>query len=477
MPSSRASTKVIVIGGGGTLGSSTALHLLRAGYTPSNITVLDTYPIPSAQSAGNDLNKIMGVRIRNPVDKQLSLEARDMWRNDEVFKPYFHNTGRLDCAHTSESIASLRKSYEAILKAESGLEKTHHWLSTEDEILARAPLLDRQQIKGWKAIYSEDGGWLAAAKAINSIGQVLKEKGVTFGFGRAGSFKKPLFDEDGATTIGIETVDGTQYFADKVVLAAGAWSPTLVDLEGQCCSKAWVYAHMQLTSAEAAEYKECPVVYNSELGFFFEPNEKGVIKVCDEFPGFTRFKHHQPYGASSTKLISVPRSHAKHPTDTIPDESDASIRRAISAFLPRFKQKELFNRALCWCTDTADANLLICEHPKWKNFILATGDSGHSFKILPNIGKHVVELIEGTLAEDLAESWKWRPGSGDPLISRRAAPARDLSGLPGWNHEEPSDDDKDVKDVAVSLASVKIGENMAEKVVEDGGRVGVKVLA
>lgn len=95
MPPSPASTKVIVIGGGGTLGSSTALHLLRAGYTPSNITVLDTYPIPSAQSAGNDLNKIMGIRIRNPVDKQLSLEARDMWRNDEVFKPYFHNTGRV----------------------------------------------------------------------------------------------------------------------------------------------------------------------------------------------------------------------------------------------------------------------------------------------------------------------------------------------------------------------------------------------
>lgn len=53
----------------------------------------------------------------------------------------------------------------------------------------------------------------------------------------AGSFKKPLFDEDGTKAIGIETVDGTQYFADKVVLAAGAWSPTLVDLEGQCCSK------------------------------------------------------------------------------------------------------------------------------------------------------------------------------------------------------------------------------------------------
>jgi sarcosine oxidase/L-pipecolate oxidase len=95
MESSRKTTKVIVVGGGGTMGSSTALHLIRNGYTPSNITVLDTYEIPSAQSAGNDLNKIMGIRLRNPVDVQLSLEARDMWRNDPLFKSFFHNTGRV----------------------------------------------------------------------------------------------------------------------------------------------------------------------------------------------------------------------------------------------------------------------------------------------------------------------------------------------------------------------------------------------
>lgn len=95
MASSRTTTKVIVIGGGGTFGSSTALHLLRSGYTPSNITVLDTYQFPSAQSAGNDLNKIMGIRVRDKATIQLSMEARDMWRNDELFKPFFHNTGRV----------------------------------------------------------------------------------------------------------------------------------------------------------------------------------------------------------------------------------------------------------------------------------------------------------------------------------------------------------------------------------------------
>lgn len=95
MASARATTKVIVVGGGGTIGSSTALHLIRAGYTPSHITVLDVYPFPSAQSAGNDLNKIMGIRVSSPVEMRLSLDAADMWKNDGLFQPFFHNTGRV----------------------------------------------------------------------------------------------------------------------------------------------------------------------------------------------------------------------------------------------------------------------------------------------------------------------------------------------------------------------------------------------
>jgi len=93
MTHSRASTRVVIVGGGGTMGSSTALHLIRSGYTPSNITVLDVYPIPSLQSAGYDLNKIMSIRLRNAVDLQLSLESLRMWKNDELFKPFFHNVG------------------------------------------------------------------------------------------------------------------------------------------------------------------------------------------------------------------------------------------------------------------------------------------------------------------------------------------------------------------------------------------------
>ena len=102
----------------------------------------------------------------------------------------------------------------------------------------------------------------------------------------------------------------------------------------------------------------------------------GIIKVCDEFPGFTRFTQHQPYGAKTSQRISVPRSHTRHPTDTIPAASEETIGEAIETFLPDFKGKPRFNKTLCWCTDTADSNLLVCAYPGWKGFYIATGDSG-----------------------------------------------------------------------------------------------------
>ena len=46
----------------------------------------------------------------------------------------------------------LKQAYQALLDAGAGLETTTEWLDSEDEILKKMPLLDREQIKGWKAV-------------------------------------------------------------------------------------------------------------------------------------------------------------------------------------------------------------------------------------------------------------------------------------------------------------------------------------
>ena len=57
MPTALREDSTIIIVGAGTWGCSTSLHLARRGYT--NVTAFDPFPVPSAISAGNDINKVL----------------------------------------------------------------------------------------------------------------------------------------------------------------------------------------------------------------------------------------------------------------------------------------------------------------------------------------------------------------------------------------------------------------------------------
>jgi glycine/D-amino acid oxidase-like deaminating enzyme len=54
---------------------------------------------------------------------------------------------------------------------------------------------------------------------------------------RSGTFDCPIIDERTGRCQGVITKDGTKHLADRVVMATGAWTPSLVNLENQCVSK------------------------------------------------------------------------------------------------------------------------------------------------------------------------------------------------------------------------------------------------
>lgn len=39
---------------------------------------------------------------------------------------------------------------------------------------------------------------------------------------------------------------------------------------------------------------------------------------------------------------------------------------------------------------------------------MATGDSGHAFKVFPIIGEKIVDAIEGRLDPELRDLWRWK---------------------------------------------------------------------
>ncbi|WVQ85130.1 hypothetical protein IAT38_007295 [Cryptococcus sp. DSM 104549] len=422
-------SKILIVGGGGTIGSSTALHLARRGYT--DVRLLDIFQNPSLNSAGNDNNKMAGDDSAG-IWGQLGTEAWKMWTTDPVFKAHAHE---LDLTSKPGREARLRKRYEGVVSEGRG--DIMDWLSNPEEIVARAPHLAHADLTDWKGLWVKKGGWVAARNALNSVGLELRKLGVKSAFGSAGTFSELLLAEDGKTVKGVKAVDGTEWLGDLVVFATGAWSPALLDLEGQCESKAWIYAHIRLTPEEAAALKNMPTTYNHELGFIMEPEEGTLeLKIVNEFAGYTHFQPCRPFGLEEDVKISVPRSHADHPTDTISNEGLAAIKQLIQLWLPHLSHKPLFKTAMCWCTDTVDMNWLLCEHPRYKGLVVATGDSGQTFKMLPVVGKQVADLIEGKLSQERKDLWKWRPGAGDNGSGREGVQPKDLNEVDGWNHDD-----------------------------------------
>jgi sarcosine oxidase / L-pipecolate oxidase len=66
---------------------------------------------------------------------------------------------------------------------------------------------------------------------------------------------------------------------------------------------------------------------------------------------------------------------------------------------------------LCWDVISPDQNQLITQHPdsRLSNLYLATAGSFHSWKFLPNIGRYVVNVLEGrSNGKEKDEAWCWK---------------------------------------------------------------------
>ncbi|KAA1091677.1 hypothetical protein PGTUg99_000249 [Puccinia graminis f. sp. tritici] len=136
--------------------------------------------------------------------------------------------------------------------------------------------------------------------------------------------------------------DGTVFNADKIVMCVGAYTESLIDMEGQVTAVAYSTAHIALTPPEIKKYQNMPVILVEGLGYAFPPDQNGHIKVCDLHVG-------HPWKQSilgRPEAVSLPRDAAYHETDTLPDEDVAEVRRFIDFCLPQFSRRSLI-RQLC----------------------------------------------------------------------------------------------------------------------------------
>ncbi|KAF2148638.1 FAD dependent oxidoreductase [Myriangium duriaei CBS 260.36] len=396
MISSLSHSSSILIVGAGTWGCSTALHLARRGYT--SIAVLDRYPVPSPISAGDDVNKIFErlsctdeSDINSSVSAKLSEAAYRCWKDDPIFSPYLHETGIISAAITPEALRDV--------EAGLGYIDGEPWikLNSKDDFRATMPSgVLTGDFPGWQGWWRKSAaGWVHARKSMESAASEAKRLGVTFITGEQKGRVTSLLYQSGDVS-GAVTADGTQHRADRTILSAGAAATEIFSMKDQLRPTAWTLAHIAMTVEELKLFKNLPVLFNAEQGFFMEPDEDNhELKICDEHPGYCNW---------TSPGVSTP--FAKH---QVPKESERRIRDFLRDTIPHLADRPFTFARLCWCADTPDRNFLISKHPDHPSLLLAVGGSGHGFWYIPAIGGFIVDALEDKLDSQIKECYKWRP--------------------------------------------------------------------
>lgn len=139
----------------------------------------------------------------------------------------------------------------------------------------------------------------------------------------------------------------------------------------------------------------------------FPRDPRGAVKI-----GYRGTKYTNPQTQPDGTIRSVPITRW---TETsicqIPQTAAGVIGRFVKTFLPELLSCEVKTR-LCWYTDSFDNHFVVDFVPGAEDtLLLATGGSGHGFHFLPNLGKYVVDRIEGG-SGPLLTAWKWRKLNG-----------------------------------------------------------------
>ncbi|KAJ0282603.1 hypothetical protein CBS470a_007733 [Colletotrichum nupharicola] len=84
------------------------------------------------------------------------------------------------------------------------------------------------------------------------------------------------------------------------------------------------------------------------------------------------------------------------------------MKEVIAEAFPELVEFGFTDSRLCWYTDSIDNDYVIDYVPGYsKSLFICTGGSGHAFKFLPILGRHVKNQLEG-IPDEFTPFWKWR---------------------------------------------------------------------
>jgi glycine/D-amino acid oxidase-like deaminating enzyme len=362
-----ARTQSIIVVGAGICGVTGAIELQRRGYT---VSLFDPGPLPHPNAASTDISKM--IRMDYGTDEfyvalmEVAFDGWDVW-NLEWAEPLYHQTGFVNMSPREMQPGSFEyDSFALLQKRGHPVERLN-----SSTLKIRFPAWVAEKYPD--GYYNPQAGWAASGKVVTRLLQEARTAGVQV---CAGVTMAQLWAE-GSKVAGVVTTDGTRYRGDMVLVAAGAWTPTLLPWLGEVM---WATGQpiLHFRPVNPEDYRPpCFVPWAADVArtgwYGFSAQADGTVKVANHGPGR--------------------RVHPDEPR-TIAPEDESRCRQFFRDTFPGLAQAPLIGSRFCLYCDTWDGNLWIDHDPERPGLVVAAGDSGHGFKFAPLLGSLIADIVE-----------------------------------------------------------------------------------
>ena len=383
-PTSDSSEPTALIVGAGTFGTSTAFHLSRSYKDASKITIVDRAPSPPKPAASIDVSRIIRTDYPNHFYSNLAYEAWHAWFWSLELQKFFNTSGWVAMDEEGSSLG------ERVRKVLSERSYDHTEDISVEKIGERWEALKGLKTEGFKDSYfNNEAGWCQADAATANFMDAAVKKGVQ----RVTADVSELMYEDGKVT-GVRTSDGQHMRADKILIAAGAWTSQLLSpiedtlevaendrIERQVTAVGQVSAYYTVSDAEAKKLADCkcrtPVLVYGSQGEMVPPSETNRTIKATNYRNFSNTVATR----SGNKISAPPGADGKQAE--IPEQLKRETEELAAKMMPEFLEgKKPSAWRICWDSYTPTQDWLVCQYPheKLKNLYVATGGSFHGYK-------------------------------------------------------------------------------------------------
>ncbi|THY78890.1 FAD dependent oxidoreductase [Aureobasidium pullulans] len=413
-----ASNKSYIIVGAGVFGVSTAFHLIKK-YPNADITLVDrdAFDQDTRVAASWDWNKVVRADYDDIVYCKMAIESQDMFKTDNLWKPYFYQTG-IYWMCRSDYAQDVVNNYKKLGR-------------TAD--LAAVPIDEARKLYGGlfedadytgvkEVLVNKSSGWATAGECLIGITREALRLGVKYKQAEVASLQ---FDNGRVT--GIKTGDGETLTAAHTLLCTGAYTPKLLEYCAQasgnndlCAGERIVAGGITtgMTKLDEESYRRfasMPVGvqgYTAEDGPFIgslPPTRDRELKWWGE----KIFKNDTE--VLPGRIVSAPPAKPDYGQWEVSERLKEDIQHANHVFYGKKSAHwKLEKHRICWDAFTTSSDFIISPHTAAKGLYVATCGNFHGWKFFPVLGKYIISMLEGTLEPELSEKWGWDRERPDP---------------------------------------------------------------